>query len=121
MGKGSQTINGICLHASQNFRILDGISPEVIYNGPNQDFTIPEYHVFNATYTASDNIGIDSVHVYYSNDGGNWKKSDLKFEANKMIINFAEPFVPRRGRINCSLNEDGKWRWFGTQFTIRPN
>ena len=57
----------------------------------------------------------------YSNDGGNWKKSDLKFEANKMIINFAEPFVPRRGRINCSLNEDGKWRWFGTQFTIRPN
>ncbi len=57
----------------------------------------------------------------YSNDGGNWKKSNLKFEANVMIINFDEAFIPRRGRINCSLNEGGKWSWFGTQFTIRPN
>ncbi len=49
------------------------------------------------------------------------KKSDLKFNTNIMIINFKEQFVPRRGRINCSLNDNGKWRWFGTQFTIRPN
>ena len=26
-------------------------------------------------------------------------------------------FLPRRGRVNCSLNDNGKWRWFGTQFT----
>ena len=57
----------------------------------------------------------------YSNDGGNWKKSKLKFEANSMIINFQEPFVPRRGRVNCSLNDNGKWRWFGTQFTVKKN
>ncbi len=57
----------------------------------------------------------------YSNDGGSWNKPDLKFNSSTMIINFSEPFIPRRGRINCSLNEDGKWRWFGTQFTIRPN
>ena len=57
----------------------------------------------------------------YSNDGGSWKKPDLKFNSSTMIINFSEPFIPRRGRINCSLNEDGKWRWFGTQFTIRPD
>ena len=57
----------------------------------------------------------------YSNDGGNWKKSDLKFKDNIMIIDFKNQFVPRRGRINCSLNDNGKWRWFGTQFTIRPN
>ncbi len=57
----------------------------------------------------------------YSNDGGNWKKSNLQFNANIMTVNFDEPFIPRRGRINCSLNDDGKWRWFGTQFTIRPN
>ena len=57
----------------------------------------------------------------YSNDGGNWKKSDLKFSGSTMTIVFKKPFVPRRGRINCSLNDDGKWRWFGTQFTIRPN
>ena len=55
----------------------------------------------------------------YSNDGGNWKKSNLKFEGQNLIINFDEKFIPRRGRINCSLNDNGKWRWFGTQFTIR--
>ena len=26
---------------------------------------------------------------------------------------------PRRGRINCSLNDNGNWRWFGTQFTVQ--
>ena len=57
----------------------------------------------------------------YSNDGGNWKKSELKFENQSLIINFKEPFEPRRGRINCSLNDNGKWRWFGTQFTVKKN
>ena len=54
----------------------------------------------------------------YSNDGGDWKKSVLKINQNKMIINFDKKFLPRRGRINCSLNDLGKWRWFGIQFTI---
>ena len=57
----------------------------------------------------------------YSNDGGIWKKSDLKFQSNKMIVDFEKPFIPRRGRINCSLNVNGKWSWFGTQFTIKSN
>ena len=57
----------------------------------------------------------------YSNDGGNWQKSELKFENQSLIINFKEPFVPRRGRINCSLNDNGKWRWFGTQFTVKKD
>ena len=57
----------------------------------------------------------------YSNDGGNWKKSNLKFQKQTLTINFKEKFLPRRGRINCSLNDSGKWRWFGTQFTIVKN
>ena len=57
----------------------------------------------------------------YSNDGGNWKKSNLRFEKHTLTINFNEKFLPRRGRINCSLNDNGKWRWFGTQFTIVNN
>ena len=40
---------------------------------------------------------------------------------NVLKINFEEKFLPRRGRINCSLNDDGKWRWFGTQFTVKLN
>ena len=57
----------------------------------------------------------------YSNDGGNWKKTKLTFENNIMNIKLEEKFVPRRGRINCSLNDNGKWRWFGTQFTVVSN
>ena len=55
----------------------------------------------------------------YSNDGGKWKKADLNFENKTLKINLKEKFIPRRGRINCSLNENGKWRWFGTQFTVK--
>jgi peptidoglycan/xylan/chitin deacetylase (PgdA/CDA1 family) len=55
----------------------------------------------------------------YSNEGNNWEKSNIKYKNNKLIIKFREPFLPRRGRINCSLNDNGKWRWFGTQFVIR--
>ncbi len=57
----------------------------------------------------------------YSNDGGNWKKSNLEFNENTLMINFEGPFIPRRGRVNCSLNDNGKWRWFGTQFVIKKN
>ena len=52
---------------------------------------------------------------------GKNQKSNIEFENNKLIIKFEEPFVPRRGRVNCSLNENGKWRWFGTQFTVQQN
>ena len=55
----------------------------------------------------------------YSNDGGKWKESNLNFENNFMKVQFDEKFLPRRGRINCSLNDNGKWRWFGTQFTVK--
>ena len=67
-----------------------------------------------------DQKNINNINCY-SNDGGNWKKSNLKFQQHKLIINFDEKFIPRRGRINCSLNDNGKWRWFGTQFTVQKN
>ena len=55
----------------------------------------------------------------YSNEGDKWMKSNVKLVNNELTIKFREPFLPRRGRINCSLNDNGKWRWFGTQFIIR--
>ena len=57
----------------------------------------------------------------YSNEGNFWEKSMTKFEGNTLTIKFREKFKPRRGRINCSLNDNGKWRWFGTQFIIKEN
>ncbi len=57
----------------------------------------------------------------YSNEGNVWEKSKTNFSRNTLTIKFREPFKPRRGRINCSLNDNGKWRWFGVQFPIKKN
>ena len=57
----------------------------------------------------------------YSNEGDKWEKSNIQLINNILKIKFRESFLPRRGRINCSLNDDGKWRWFGTQFVIIEN
>ena len=57
----------------------------------------------------------------YSNEGDQWEKSNIKFNDTILNINFREAFLPRRGRINCSLNDDGKWRWFGTQFIVKDD
>ena len=63
---------------------------------------------------------LDKINCY-SNEGNRWEKSQINLNENKLSISFREPFLPRRGRINCSLNDNGKWRWFGTQFTIKSN
>ncbi len=57
----------------------------------------------------------------YSNEGDKWDKSKTNFSNQILTIEFREPFKPRRGRINCSLNDNGKWRWFGVQFPIKEN
>ena len=57
----------------------------------------------------------------YSNELDEWKKSDTNFNNYILTIKFRGPFYPRRGRINCSLNDNGKWRWFGVQFPIKDN
>ena len=57
----------------------------------------------------------------YSNNGGEWSQPKLKIKKQVLEINFEKKFLPRRGRINCSLNDNGNWRWFGTQFTIKKN
>ncbi len=57
----------------------------------------------------------------YSNELNKWKKSETNFSNQTLMIDFRGPFEPRRGRINCSLNDNGKWRWFGIQFPIKEN
>ncbi len=63
---------------------------------------------------------IDKVNCF-SNEGDKWDKSIIILKNNILKIKFREAFKPRRGRINCSLNDKGKWRWFGTQFIISQN
>ena len=57
----------------------------------------------------------------FSDEGNKWEKSNIYFNQNTLSINFRDKFNFRRGRINCSLNDKGIWRWFGVQFTIKQN
>ena len=57
----------------------------------------------------------------FSDEGNKWEKSNVDFNQNTLKLNFRDKFNFRRGRINCSLNDDGIWRWFGVQFSIQQN
>ena len=57
----------------------------------------------------------------FSDEGNRWEKSNVSFNKNTLTINFREKFLFRRGRVNCSLNDDGIWRWFGVQFSVQQN
>ena len=55
----------------------------------------------------------------FSNEGDKWERSNIDIYNNILKINFREKFLFRRGRVNCSLNDNGIWRWFGIQFSIK--
>ncbi len=56
----------------------------------------------------------------FSNEGNAWRKSKINFSSKNILeINISEKFIGERGRINCSLREDGGfWRWLGVQFVV---
>ena len=68
----------------------------------------------------SDQKNLENINCY-SNEGDKWEKSKTNILNNTLTIQFRTLFKPRRGRINCSLNDNGKWRWFGVQFPIKEN
>jgi len=57
----------------------------------------------------------------FSDEGNKWEKSDVNFNQNTLTLNFREKFNFRRGRVNCSLNDNGIWRWFGVQFSVKQD
>ena len=57
----------------------------------------------------------------FSDEGSKWEKSNVIFNKNTLKLNFREKFNFRRGRVNCSLNDNGIWRWFGIQFSVQQN
>ena len=63
---------------------------------------------------------LDNINCF-SDEGNQWEKSNIYFNNNRLNINFREKFLFRRGRINCSLNDNGIWRWFGVQFSVKLN
>ena len=57
----------------------------------------------------------------FSDEDNKWEKSNINLFKNVLNINFRGKFLFRRGRINCSLNDNGIWRWFGIQFSVKQN
>jgi peptidoglycan/xylan/chitin deacetylase (PgdA/CDA1 family) len=57
----------------------------------------------------------------FSDEGGSWNNSNIELIENTLVVHFREKFNFRRGRINCSLNDNEGWRWFGSQFSIILN
>jgi len=57
----------------------------------------------------------------FSDEGDKWGKSNIVFNQKILSLNFREKFNFRRGRVNCSLNDNGIWRWFGVQFSVKLN
>ena len=55
----------------------------------------------------------------FSDEGNEWKKSIVSIENRILKIKFREKFLFRRGKVNCSLNDEGNWRWFGVQFSVK--
>ena len=55
----------------------------------------------------------------FSDEGNKWKKSNIQFNNNKLLVKFTEKFNFRRGRVNCSLNDDDGWKWLGIQFSVK--
>ena len=64
-----------------------------------------------------DQKNLDKINCF-SDEGKGWDKSKTKLVKNKLYIEFRDKFFFRRGRINCSLNDDSGWRWLGIQYSI---
>ena len=64
-------------------------------------------------------INVEKINCY-SNEGNVWGQSDIKFiNKNEIEILLKEKFLSERGRINCSLwQQGGKWRWLGIQYVV---
>jgi len=63
---------------------------------------------------------LDNINCF-SDEGNKWEKSAINYNKKILKINFRDKFLFRRGRVNCSLNDNGIWRWFGVQFSIEQN
>ncbi|MDB9825691.1 polysaccharide deacetylase family protein [Candidatus Pelagibacter sp.] len=68
----------------------------------------------------NDQKNLENINCF-SDEGNNWGKSEIYLDKNILKINFREKFTFRRGRINCSMNDNGIWRWFGIQFSVEQD
>jgi peptidoglycan/xylan/chitin deacetylase (PgdA/CDA1 family) len=58
---------------------------------------------------------LDQLACFSAHDG----RMKVELLGNRVEARMSKPFPPGRGRINCTLpNGDGRWRWFGYQWSV---
>jgi len=63
-------MNLTAMDTTEIFTILDNFPPEINVLYPTEGFSIPEYEKMFVSWNATDNIQMDSVLIYFSNNGG---------------------------------------------------
>ncbi len=106
----------------KRFRFLINLQPLQYKNlKPAEKYLMPDNNppkFFVEFFKEQENL--NNINCF-SDEGNKWEKSEIFFNENILTIKFREKFMFRRGRINCSLNDNGIWRWFGVQFSIDQN
>ncbi len=87
---------------------------------PQDKYLLRSQNPPNVNIFFQENINNLKLITCFSNEGNKWRNSKIHFiKKNILEIKIDEKFVGERGRINCSLREDGGfWRWLGIQFVI---
>ncbi len=56
----------------------------------------------------------------FSNPGGKWGLQEIhRVTTNRIQIKLNEEYHSGRARLNCTVNVEDKWLWFGYQFLIK--
>jgi len=106
----------------KRFKFLINLQPLQFKNLTPQDKYVTSYNNppnFSVEFFENQK-NVNDINCF-SDEGSEWKKSIIHIYKNKLNIKFREKFNFRRGRVNCSLNDDGAWRWFGVQFSVQQN
>jgi len=71
--------------------IPDDIPPEITVLLPDEEYAIPEYTELTTTWLAQDNAQVDSIQVYYSNNGGDTYSLHGQLSADTSQYSFIVP------------------------------
>ena len=77
--------------------------------------------IANVPFVDVVNTMLDDTIPLTTGEYDEWGNPNIEFSENRMVVKFRDKFKFRRGRLNCSLNDEGKWRWFGIQFIIKED
>ena len=70
-------------------------------------------------FSIESNVDINQLNCF-ANTGGSWSSQNITSITEKRVqIILNDSFRSGRGRINCTVQKDKNWHWFGYQFLIK--